>query len=38
MGNFYTTILNIYGSPDPHYGDFDVKLQGDHSGPIMEFL
>jgi hypothetical protein len=38
LGNFYTTILNAYGNPIRHFGDFDPALKGDQSGPIKEFL
>ena len=38
LGNFYTTILNAYGNPIKHFGDFDPALKGDQSGPISEFL
>lgn len=38
LGNFYTTILNAYGNPIKHFGDFDPALKGDQSGPINEFL
>jgi hypothetical protein len=34
LGNFYTTLLNAYGNPIKHYGDFDVGLKIDQSGPI----
>jgi hypothetical protein len=41
LGNFYTTILNAYGNPIGHYGDFDLGLNKfgiDQSGPIKRFL
>ena len=38
LGNFYTTILNAYGNPIKHYGDFDPGLTFDQAGPIQEFL
>ncbi|MDE0862833.1 MAG: DUF1552 domain-containing protein [Rubripirellula sp.] len=38
LGNWYTTILNAYGNPIPHYGDFDITLEADQSGPIRQFL
>ncbi len=41
LGNWYTTILNAYGNPIKHYGDFDVELTSrgmDQSGPIKAFL
>lgn len=41
LGNWYTTILNAYGNPIPHYGAFDTsldKLGIDQSGPIRQFL
>jgi Protein of unknown function (DUF1552) len=41
LGNWYTSILNAYGNPIKHYGDFDVELTSrgiDQSGPIREFL
>jgi len=34
LGNFYTTLLNGYGNPIKHYGDFDVGLKIDQAGPI----
>jgi hypothetical protein len=38
LGNFYTTLLNAYGNPIKHFGDFDSALKGDQSGPIKEFF
>ncbi|MFT6380153.1 MAG: hypothetical protein ACI8UZ_000250 [Akkermansiaceae bacterium] len=38
LGNWYTTILNAYGNPIKHYGDFDVSLKIDQEGAIQEFL
>lgn len=38
LGNWYTTILNAYGNPIKHYGDFDVSLKVDQEGAIKEFL
>ncbi|MCE9561548.1 MAG: DUF1552 domain-containing protein [Planctomycetes bacterium] len=41
LGNLYTTILNAYGNPIPHYGDLDLaleKMKIDQKGPIREFL
>ncbi|MDA7888483.1 DUF1552 domain-containing protein [Akkermansiaceae bacterium] len=38
LGNWYTTILNAYGNPIKHYGDFDVSLKVDQEGAIEEFL
>jgi hypothetical protein len=38
LGNWYTTILNAYGNPIKHYGDFDVSLKIDQEGPIPQFL
>ncbi len=38
LGNFYTTILNAYGNPIKHYGDFDPGLKIDQTGPIKEFF
>jgi hypothetical protein len=38
LGNFYTTLLNAYGNPIRHFGDFDPALKGDQSGPIREFI
>jgi hypothetical protein len=38
LGNWYTTILNAYGNPIKHYGDFDVALTIDQAGPIKQFL
>ena len=26
IGNWYTTLLNAYGNPIPHYGDFDLEM------------
>lgn len=34
LGNFYTTLLNAYGNPIKHYGDFDVALKIDQAGAI----
>lgn len=41
LGNWYTTILNAYGNPLPHYGDLDTglaKFNLDQKGPIESFL
>ena len=41
LGNWYTTILNAYGNPTPHYGDFDTGLTQygiNQSGAIQQFL
>jgi hypothetical protein len=38
LGNFYTTILNAYGNPIKHYGDPDLSLKMDQTGPIKQFL
>ena len=41
LGNWFTTLLNAYGNPIEHYGDFDLEMtQRDlpQSGPIKRFL
>ncbi len=38
LGNWYTTILNAYGNPIKHFGDFDASLKFDQTGPIKEFF
>lgn len=41
LGNWYTTILNAYGNPIPHYGDLDTGLNQhglQQTGPIRQFL
>ena len=38
IGNLYTTLLNGYGNPIKHYGDFDVALKINQAGPIREFM
>lgn len=38
LGNWYTTILNAYGNPIKHYGDFDVSLKVNQEGAIKQFL
>ncbi|MFT5525110.1 MAG: hypothetical protein ACI9HK_003076 [Pirellulaceae bacterium] len=41
LGNWYTTILNAYGNPVPHYGDFDTGLTKygfNQAGSIKQFL
>lgn len=41
LGNWYTTLLNAYGNPIEHYGDYDLALSKmgiDQSGPIKEFM
>jgi hypothetical protein len=38
LGNWYTTILNAYGNPIKHYGDFDVALKINQEGAIKHFI
>jgi len=38
LGNFYTTILNAYGNPIKHYGDLDLGLKIEQTGPVRHFL
>lgn len=38
LGNWYTTILNAYGNPVEHYGDFDVALKVDQKGPVKQLF
>ena len=41
LGNWYTTLLNAYGNPIKHYGDFDPGLARfgiDQAGPIKQFV
>lgn len=41
LGNWYTTILNAYGNPIPHYGDPDLDLEQmkiNQKGAIREFF
>lgn len=41
LGNWYTTLLNAYGNPIKHYGDFDPGLARfgiDQAGPIKQFM
>lgn len=38
LGNWYTTILNAYGNPIKHYGDFDVALKVNQEGAIRQFI
>jgi hypothetical protein len=38
LGNWYTTVLNAYGNPIKHYGDLDVGLKIEQTGPIRPFL
>ena len=38
LGNWYTTLLNAYGSDMDHYGALDVGLTIDQKGPIDKFL
>ena len=38
LGNWYTTILNAYGNPTKHYGDFDVALKVNQEGAIKQFM
>ncbi len=38
LGNWYTTILNAYGNPIKHYGDFDLALKLNQEGAIKQFI
>jgi hypothetical protein len=38
LGNFYTTILNAHGNPIKHYGDPDLSLKFEQTGPINQFM
>lgn len=38
LGNWYTTILNAYGNPVKHYGDLDVGLKIEQTGPIRQLM
>lgn len=41
LGNWYTTMLNAYGNPIPHYGDLDLaleRLKMNQKGPIKQFM
>lgn len=41
IGNWWTSILNAYGNPIKHYGDFDPGLMKggfDQEGPIPEII
>ncbi len=41
IGNWYTTLLNAYGNPIKHYGDFDLEMSRkkfDQSGAIVELM
>ena len=38
LGNFYTTLLNAYGNPIKHYGDPDLSLKLEQTGPIKQFM
>lgn len=38
LGNWFTTILNAYGNPIKHYGDFDVALKIKQEGAIKQFM
>jgi hypothetical protein len=41
LGNWYTTILNAFGNPTPHYGDLDAglaKFNINQKGPIESLL
>lgn len=38
LGNLWTTVLNAYGNPVKHFGDFDLALKGDQSGAIKQLL
>jgi hypothetical protein len=37
LGNWYTTVLNAYGNSVKHYGDLDVGLKIEQTGPIRQF-
>ncbi|MDB4520124.1 hypothetical protein N9118_11275 [Akkermansiaceae bacterium] len=37
-GNWYAMILNAYGNPIKHYGDFDVSLKVDQEEANLEHL
>jgi hypothetical protein len=41
IGNWYTTLLNAYGNPIKHYGDFDLEMSRkklDQTGAIGQLL
>jgi hypothetical protein len=41
IGNWYTTLLNAYGNPIEHYGDFDLEMarkKFDQVGAIKQFM
>jgi hypothetical protein len=41
IGNWWTSVLNAYGDPIPHYGDFDPILMSgglDQKGQIAELM
>lgn len=41
LGNWWTSVLNAYGNPVKHYGDFDPGLMKggfDQDGPIAEII
>lgn len=41
IGNWYTTLLNAYGNPIPHYGDFDLEMSRkkyDQTGAIVDLM
>jgi hypothetical protein len=38
LGNFYTSVLNAYGNPINHFGDFDLSLRIEQSGAIQQFM
>jgi hypothetical protein len=41
IGNWYTTLLNAYGNPIEHYGDFDLDMSRkklDQAGAIQKLL
>jgi len=41
IGNLYTTLLNAYGNPAPHYGDLDLEMSRKklhQTGAIKQFI
>ena len=41
IGNWYTTLLNAYGNPIPHYGDLDLEMarkKYPQHGAIVELM
>lgn len=41
IGNWYTTLLNAYGNPIQHYGDFDLEMarkKFDQAGAIKQLM